>query len=436
MIDAGRQRLNPLQPRRAGEHEILHLDAEHDHDVDIAQIARDFAFVVEQLKLQRGKFFAQRIAIHFGVNVDDENFGHACGRPRYLAALPKAMSWRSGSASGDVIEKLARLLRRLEGIIGGEHHAVLAERGERAVERLGRAHARRRHHDILLDVLRRRLGELDAVELRPAVEAPEQERQRLAEMAEHQLGAREAVEQAAEHQPQGVRAGLKSPFPGGAAQAGDAFEHRGRGDRIGRMNIDRRAERLGALPERIERRMVEILAVGVAVDHGAAEFQLAHAALELVGGAARVLHRQMRKAGIAVRPLLDFAREKVVGLPRDARRGGDVALDLHAGAGDGQHRARDAGLVHRLQALLAEIGQARQQIGGVLRIDIADGRAPIGLVSGRQKMLFQRNFLHHAFLDRFLPPRLDPGCRGRVYNRYPVQWYTAQCYKRGNAWAC
>ena len=56
--------------------------------------------------------------------------------------------------------------------------------------------------------------------------------------------------------------------------------------------------------------MVEILAVGVAVDHGAAEFQLAHAALELVGGAARVLHRQMREAGIAVRAASAISRAR------------------------------------------------------------------------------------------------------------------------------
>ncbi len=148
--------------------------------------------------------------------------------------------------------------------------------------------------------------------------------------------------------------------------------------------------------------MIQILSVGVAVDHGAAKFQLAHAALELVGGAPRVLHRQVRKAGIAVRAFADFAREKIVGVTRDAGGRGDVALDLDAGAGDGQHRARDAGLVHRLQALLAEIGQARQQIGGVLRVDIANRGPPVSLMPGSQKMLFQRNFLHHAFLDRFL----------------------------------
>jgi hypothetical protein len=78
MIDAGRQRLNPRQPRRTGEHEVLHLDAEHHHDIDIAQIARDFAFVVEELKLQPRKFIAKRIAINFGMDVNDEDFGHGC----------------------------------------------------------------------------------------------------------------------------------------------------------------------------------------------------------------------------------------------------------------------------------------------------------------------------------------------------------------------
>ena len=77
-----------------------------------------------------------------------------------------------------------------------------------------------------LDVIGRLAGKLDAVELGAAVEAPQQVGQRLAEMAEDHLGAGEAVEMAAEHQPQRMRAGLKAPFPGGAAQAGDTFERR------------------------------------------------------------------------------------------------------------------------------------------------------------------------------------------------------------------
>jgi len=47
------------------------------------------------------------------------------------------------------------------------------------------------------------------------------------------------------------------------------------------------------------------------------------------------------------------------------------------------------------------LADGRFGCGRVLRVDVADRRAPIGLVSGSQKMLFQRDLLHHAFLDRF-----------------------------------
>src|SRR5713101_6976749 len=101
-------------------------------------------------------------------------------------------------------------------------------------------------------------------------------------MAEQKLGARETVEQTAEHQTQGVRTCLETPFPCRAPQALRAVE-RGRGHHgIGWMQIDRGSQRLRALPERGERRMVEILSVRVAVDHRAAELQFTHAALEFV----------------------------------------------------------------------------------------------------------------------------------------------------------
>ena len=59
--------------------------------------------------------------------------------------------------------------------------------------------------------------------------------------------------------------------------------------------------------------MVEILAVGVVVDHGAAEFELCHAALQLVGRGLGVLHGEVREAGKAIGPLLDLLGEEVVG---------------------------------------------------------------------------------------------------------------------------
>ena len=42
------------------------------------------------------------------------------------------------------------------------------------------------------------------------------------------------------------------------------------------MDVDRRLEGLGPFPERLQRGMIEVLTVGVTVDHGAAELQLAH----------------------------------------------------------------------------------------------------------------------------------------------------------------
>src|SRR6516165_963970 len=93
------------------------------------------------------------------------------------------------------IDEMPGLLDRFEGIIGGEHHMVMAERTDRAVERLRRAHARGRHHDVVLDVLRGAFRELDRVKIRPcaAVETPEQERQGFAQVPEREPGAREAA---------------------------------------------------------------------------------------------------------------------------------------------------------------------------------------------------------------------------------------------------
>src|SRR5262245_27795074 len=108
-------------------------------------------------------------------------------------------------------------------------------------------------------------------------------------MAEPQLGAREAIEYATEDQPQRVRSGLERPLPGGAAQPVVTRQHRRWRNRVGRMDIDQRAERLGALPERGKRGIVEVLSVGVSVDHRAAELQLVDAALKLVGRGLGVL---------------------------------------------------------------------------------------------------------------------------------------------------
>ena len=298
---------------------------------------------------------------------------------------------------------MAGLLRLLERIVGREHDALVAERRDGAVERLGRAHAGRGDLDVRLDVVRHRVLQPDVVEVGPgaAVEAPQQERQGLAHMAEADARLREAVEHAAEDQPQRVRAGFEGPLPGGAAQPRMALQHRRDGHRVGRMDVDQRAERLGALPERAQRWMIEILPVGVAVDHGAAEFQLLDATRELVGRGLGVLHRQMREAGIAVGPFLDFLGQEIVaGLGRADRRRG-VALGLDAGSGEGQHGALDAGLVHRCQPRLAEVGVEAQKPIALGGRHLGHGGIPVFDETRTEKVLFEGDFLDHCFSRLF-----------------------------------
>src|SRR5262249_58939650 len=47
----------------------------------------------------------------------------------------------------DAVDEMPGLLGRLEGIVGGEQHVIVAERVGGAVERLGRATAARRPHN-------------------------------------------------------------------------------------------------------------------------------------------------------------------------------------------------------------------------------------------------------------------------------------------------
>src|SRR5262249_4699236 len=124
---------------------------------------------------------------------------------------------------------------------------------------------------------------------------------------------------------------------------------------------------------------VEVLPVGVAVDHGAAEVQFAHATLELVRGGNRVLHGEMGKSGIAVRPLADLVCQKVVGGARIADGGGGVVLGLDARTRKPKNRDRNAGAVHDGEALLAEIGQPRQRLFAASCWQVRGRRIPVWL---------------------------------------------------------
>src|SRR4029077_4821193 len=133
-------------------------------------------------------------------------------------------------------------------------------------------------------------------------------------------------------------------------------------DRIGRVQIDRRVQCLGPLPEWIKRRVIKIDPVAVAVDYDAAETELAARALELVGGDSRILQRHVPKPGIAVRPPLDLLGQEVVALPGLAAGRRSAGLDLHTGAGKREDRALDPGLIHLAKAVLAEVAQARHDL--------------------------------------------------------------------------
>src|SRR6266700_4691143 len=194
-----------------------------------------------------------------------------------------------------------------------------------------------------------------------------------------------------------------------------SLQHRKRRDRIGGMQIDQRTQCLGAFPEWMERRMIKVLSVGVAVDHGAAALQLAHGALQLVRGGNSVLHGQMREARIAIGPLLHFTREKVVGGTRVANGRGGVALGLHARPRQCENRAGNAGPVHREEAGLGEVGEARERLLALRRREVRGRRVPVIDEARAEEMLFQSDLLGHSSPRNLRRPGAVP------YSRYWVQ---------------
>ena len=162
------------------------------------------------------------------------------------------------------------------------------------------------------------------------------------------------------------------------------------------MEIDERVQCLRPFPERVERAIIQIHPIGMTVDHGAAELELAHAAFELVRGADGVLHGKVREAGIAVRPLFDFTSEEIIGRAGVVARRLDVAFCLHARPGQRQHAALDAGAIHGVEAHLAEVGQTREKLLPFVRREVRNGRRPIVLEAGAEEVFFNRDLLDHA----------------------------------------
>src|SRR3989442_6656953 len=102
----------------------------------------------------------------------------------------------------------------------------------------------------------------------------------------------------------------------------------------------------------------------------------------------------MGEAGIAVRPLVDFARQEIVRLARPATRSLGVAFGLHARSGHGEHSAFDAGFIHRSEPHLTEIGEAGEERLAFVRRHIPNPPPPIALQAGAHAVLLNRDLLY------------------------------------------
>ena len=181
------------------------------------------------------------------------------------------------------------------------------------------------------------------------VDAPDAERQRLAQMAEDDGESGESVEQAAGHQAQRVGGGLDGEGPHGAEQFRvtlvDSLVAR---QGVARMQVDRHAECLGAFPERQEALVVVVPAgggvtdVGEAVEHHAGKPELSRAAVELGRGRNRVLHGQGREPAVAGGTGGNDLGQRVVDLP--GAGDGTAWIGLRLDPGRGQARASVAAM--------------------------------------------------------------------------------------------
>ena len=163
------------------------------------------------------------------------------------------------------------------------------------------------------------------------------------------------------------------------------------------MQVDRNVERLGALEDRPEPLVVEEHAVGESVDHRALEAEL-DAAFELVGGRLGIGGRQRREGGEARGVRLHGGVQPVVDAPRQ-RHGVGAGQLLGRGRAMRQHLDVDAGLVHLLDAQLAEIVQPLRGIARPPGFDARIGRRQFGIPI----VLLQRDdwtfrLLHHDVL--------------------------------------
>jgi hypothetical protein len=103
----------------------------------------------------------------------------------------------------------------------------------------------------------------------------------------------------------------------------------------------------------------------------------------------------MGEAGEAVRALLNLACEKIVGVTSPATACATIPFDLHAGSGQTQDGALDAGPVHGLQPLPSEVLESADNLVVDAAIQVTDRRRPVLLAAWSQEVLFECNLLRH-----------------------------------------
>ena len=122
------------------------------------------------------------------------------------------------------------------------------------------------------------------------------------------------------------------------------------------MDIDRYVELLGRRQQAVIAWVIEEAALGRAVDERTDKTKLPDRTNELVNRGIRALHWQYGETGKTFGVTGDSRRQMVVHRPRNPDTIG-AGHEIGAGTAIGEHLHRDAGLIHGLQAPLANLGQ-------------------------------------------------------------------------------
>jgi hypothetical protein len=83
-------------------------------------------------------------------------------------------------------------------------------------------------------------------------------------------------------------------------------------DGIRRVKINRSFQGGDALPEDRILVQIEILAVGLAIDHGSLELEIMHATFEFVGRFDGIVHGQMGESTVSTGKFLNLPGQKII----------------------------------------------------------------------------------------------------------------------------